>query len=129
MRDTTVATLRFASGALGVVVTTRAPPPGRPAEPFFTGRGSLALAHDRLTRWYLGWEVPSVSGAEPVGRLGVRPGRHGGSWSPRAVARPPRPRRGQRSHGLATLRMIHAIERAATGTAVHLVPAVGGEST
>jgi len=56
--DTTVATLRLASGALGVVTTTTATPPGFPATLALHGsRGSVELAQDEVLRW----DVPGVS--------------------------------------------------------------------
>lgn len=58
--DTTVATLRFASGALGVVTTTTATPPGFPATiSVFGSRGSVELGQGEVRRW----DVPGV--AEP----------------------------------------------------------------
>jgi len=56
--DMTVATLRFASGALGVVTTTTATPPGFPATVALHGSlGSVELAQDEVRRW----DVPGVS--------------------------------------------------------------------
>ena len=55
--DTTVATLRFASGALGVVTTTTAAPPGFPATISLVGsRGSVELGQGEVRRW----DVPGV---------------------------------------------------------------------
>lgn len=55
--DTAVATLRFASGALGSVVATTAAPPGLPAElNIFGERGQVALHNATLARW----AVPGV---------------------------------------------------------------------
>ncbi|MFI2486530.1 Gfo/Idh/MocA family protein [Promicromonospora kroppenstedtii] len=55
--DTTVATLRFASGALGVVTTTTATPPGFPATiSLFGSRGSVELGQGEVLRW----DVPGV---------------------------------------------------------------------
>lgn len=59
--DATVATLRFASGALGVVTTTTATPPGFPATiSLFGSRGSVELGQGEVRRW----DVPGVP--EPV---------------------------------------------------------------
>ncbi|MFI8523380.1 Gfo/Idh/MocA family protein [Promicromonospora sukumoe] len=56
--DTTVATLRFASGALGVVTTTTATPPGFPATiALFGSRGSVELGQGEVRRW----DVPGVA--------------------------------------------------------------------
>jgi predicted dehydrogenase len=55
--DTTVATLRFVSGALGVVTTTTAAPPGFPAMiSLFGSRGSVELGQGEVRRW----DVPGV---------------------------------------------------------------------
>ncbi|WP_275001442.1 Gfo/Idh/MocA family protein [Promicromonospora iranensis] len=55
--DTTVATLRFLSGALGVVTTTTATPPGFPATiSLFGSRGSVELGQGEVRRW----DVPGV---------------------------------------------------------------------
>jgi UDP-N-acetyl-2-amino-2-deoxyglucuronate dehydrogenase len=55
--DTTVATLRFVSGALGVVTTTTATPPGFPATiSVFGSRGSVELGQGEIRRW----DVPGV---------------------------------------------------------------------
>jgi predicted dehydrogenase len=59
--DTTVATLRFASGALGLVSTTTATPPGFPATiSVYGSRGVVELAQAEVRRW----TVPGV--AAPV---------------------------------------------------------------
>jgi UDP-N-acetyl-2-amino-2-deoxyglucuronate dehydrogenase len=55
--DTTVATLRFVSGALGVVTTTTATPPGFPATTsLFGSLGSVELGQGEVRRW----DVPGV---------------------------------------------------------------------
>ncbi|WP_251152352.1 Gfo/Idh/MocA family oxidoreductase [Cellulosimicrobium sp. Marseille-Q4280] len=55
--DTTVATVRFASGALGVVTTTTATPPGFPASlALYGSRGSVELGQGEVRRW----DVPGV---------------------------------------------------------------------
>ncbi len=52
IEDTTAALLSFVSGTLGVIVTSTALPPGRPAMlRLFTHRGSCELAHDSVVRW------------------------------------------------------------------------------
>jgi predicted dehydrogenase len=57
VEDTTVATLRFVSGALGVVTTTTAAPPGFPATiSLFGSRGSVELGQGEVRRW----DVPGV---------------------------------------------------------------------
>lgn len=55
--DTTVATVRFSSGALGVVTTTTATPPGFPATISLLGsRGTVELGQGEVLRW----DVPGV---------------------------------------------------------------------
>jgi predicted dehydrogenase len=50
--DTTVATLRFASGALGVAATSTATRPGDPARlTVFTSTGVLEITHTEISRW------------------------------------------------------------------------------
>lgn len=50
--DTTVATVRFRSGALGVAVTSTATPPGQPARlALFTSLGGAEFSHTDLVRW------------------------------------------------------------------------------
>jgi predicted dehydrogenase len=52
IEDTCVATLRFCKGALGVIVTTTATPPGLPAElAIRTTTGSLRLSEDGGLHW------------------------------------------------------------------------------
>jgi predicted dehydrogenase len=66
VEDTTAALLSFASGALGVIVTSTALPPGRPAMlRLFTDRGSCELGNDSIVRW----DFPGV--AEPPSAAGV----------------------------------------------------------
>jgi len=60
--DTTVATLRFASGALGLLSTSTATPPGSPATvAIYTDRGVVELGQGGILRW----EVDGV--APPAG--------------------------------------------------------------
>src|SRR5690606_8181360 len=50
--DTTVATVRFASGALGLVSTSTATPPGRPATiGMFCSSGTVELGQGEVLRW------------------------------------------------------------------------------
>lgn len=57
VEDTCLATLLFAQGAMGLLATSTALPPGRPATlRLFTGLGSCELENDRITRW----EFPGV---------------------------------------------------------------------
>jgi predicted dehydrogenase len=75
--DTTVATLRFASGALGVVVTSTATPPGAPAElAIHAEAGRIVLSQDGIRQW----DVPAApppehtlvaSGAADPGAIGI----------------------------------------------------------
>lgn len=64
--DTTVATLRFASGALGLVATSTATPPGHPATmSLFTSTGSAEFANGDLVRWEFAHE-PAPKGRPVV---------------------------------------------------------------
>lgn len=69
--DTTVATIRFASGALGLVSTSTATPPGDPATlTLHCGRGVVEIGQGEIRRWDVdGVPAPSV-GAEGEG-IGV----------------------------------------------------------
>jgi UDP-N-acetyl-2-amino-2-deoxyglucuronate dehydrogenase len=65
--DTTVATLRFSSGALGLVATSTATPPGRPAVlSLFTSAGSAEFADGDPIRW----EFPNVPPPGPSATAG-----------------------------------------------------------
>lgn len=62
--DATVATLRFTSGALGVVTTTTATPPGFPATiALYGSRGSVELGQGTVRRW----DVPGVPAPRVTG--------------------------------------------------------------
>lgn len=82
--DTTVATLRFTSGALGVITTTTATPPGHPATLSVHGAlGSVELGQGEVRRW----EVPGVpapsSGTATTGAadpLAIGHGGHRAQW-------------------------------------------------
>ncbi|WP_207781992.1 Gfo/Idh/MocA family protein [Phytoactinopolyspora limicola] len=126
--DTTVATLRFASGALGVVVTSTATPPGQPARlSVFTSRGSVEMDDAAVRRWDFG-EVPAPaspgdaagSGAADPQAIGLAG--HLAQW--RDIVDAYHHGRGPAvdAHaGLATVRLLCAIYDAAdTGRAVHL---------
>lgn len=71
--DTTVATVRFASGALGLVATSTATPPGRPAEvSVHTSTGSVTLTQDGVQRWDVtapappSRDMPGYGAADPA---------------------------------------------------------------
>lgn len=50
--DTTVATLRFSSGALGMISTSTATPPGEPATiRLYFDQGAIELGHGEVVRW------------------------------------------------------------------------------
>jgi len=54
VEDTVVATLEFASGAIGTLLATTAAYPGYPRRVEITGtEGTVTLEHDRVTRWDL----------------------------------------------------------------------------
>lgn len=76
--DTTVATLRFASGALGMVSTSTATPPGAPATvALHTSAGGVELGHGEVLRWDLPGVPPPppdeavASGAADPAAIGV----------------------------------------------------------
>ena len=78
--DTTVATLRFVSGALGVITTTTATPPGSPATIALHGSlGSVELGQGEVLRWDVpgvpspgGGKAPASGAADPlaIGHVG-----------------------------------------------------------
>lgn len=71
--DTTVATLRFGSGAFGVLATSTATPPGHDATlTIYTDAGMLELTQGVITRWQLPGTPPSSDTAIPGG--GADPG-------------------------------------------------------
>lgn len=64
--DTTVATLRFASGALGMLATSTATPPGHDATvAIYTTEGMLELAQGTISRWELPQPRPSLDDDTP----------------------------------------------------------------
>lgn len=66
--DTAVATLRFASGALGVVAASTATRPGLPAElNLFLERGAVGVHDDRVVRWDVPESVPRPPEAAGAG--------------------------------------------------------------
>lgn len=66
--DTAVATIRFASGALGSVVATTAARPGVPAQVVLSfERGSVELSGARVARWDLPVPPPPPAAATPGG--------------------------------------------------------------
>ena len=76
--DTTVATLRFASGALGMISTSTATPPGSPATvTLHTDRGVVELGQGEVLRWEVeGVPAPSAgsgiaSGAADPKAIGI----------------------------------------------------------
>lgn len=59
VEDTTSSTIRFASGALGSVVTTTTTPPGEPSElRLFFDQGSIRIQDTQVTDWDLPDDVP-----------------------------------------------------------------------
>ncbi|MBM7788176.1 Gfo/Idh/MocA family protein [Tenggerimyces flavus] len=117
--DTTVATLRFASNALGVVVSTTATKPGDPARlVVYTSKGTIELANAEVTRW----DIPGVpppptpstakSGASDPAAIGVIG--HETQWRDVLAAfRDGRPPAVTAEAGLATVRLLCAIYEAA----------------
>lgn len=76
VEDFTSALLAFASGAQGVLVTTTATPPGRPAGlRLFTDRGACALEQETVTHW----DFPGVAPPPPPSAAGS------GASDPKAI--------------------------------------------
>jgi predicted dehydrogenase len=125
VEDTTAALLSFASGTLGVIVTSTALPPGRPAMlRLFTDRGSCELANDSMVRWDFAGvaEPPSAAGvgsaASDPKAIGIEG--HIAQWRDfvRAV-RERRPPASSFRDGFEAARLVDAIYRsAAEGRAV-----------
>lgn len=121
--DTTVATLRFASGALGVVTTTTAAAPGFPATiSLFGSRGSVELGQGEVRRW----DVPGVpeprSGGPASGAadpLAIGHAGHLAQWARIIDAlESPMPVPVGVDDAVATVRLLCAIQRAASTGAV-----------
>lgn len=117
--DTTVATLRFASNALGVVVSTTATKPGDPARlAIYTSKGTIELANAEVTRWNVP-DVPppptpsaAASGARDPAAIGVVG--HETQWRDVINAfREGTPPTVTAEAGLATVRLLCAIYEAA----------------
>ncbi|WP_423463885.1 Gfo/Idh/MocA family protein [Promicromonospora sp. MS192] len=123
--DTTVATLRFASGALGVVTTTTATPPGFPATVSVLGsRGSVDLGQGEVRRWDVPGVPPPPAGPAANGAadpLAIGHAGHLAQWtrivdalrSPAAVPVPV-----GIDDAVETVRLLCAIEAAAASGAV-----------
>ena len=123
--DTTVATLRFASGALGLLSTSTATPPGSPATvTLHLDRGVVELGQGEILRWEVdGVPRPAQSGnpasgaADPaaIGTAG-----HVAQWRDvLSAVRDGRPPAIPAEEGAATVRLISAVYRAAeSGRAV-----------
>lgn len=124
--DTTVATVRFASGALGLVSTSTATPPGFDATiTLHTDRGRVELGQGRVLRWEIdGVAAPDAaddafgSGAADPAAIGVAG--HVTQWRDflraRSEGRPPAVGAADAAE---TVRLLCAIsEAAATGRAV-----------
>lgn len=125
--DTTVATVRFSSGALGLVSTSTATPPGEPARiALHCAGGSIELGQDSVLRWDVdGVPAPQVGdgpqsgAADPVaiGHLG-----HTRQWRDILTAvRDGRPVAVGAEDAVETVRLLCAIyQAAATGQSVTL---------
>jgi UDP-N-acetyl-2-amino-2-deoxyglucuronate dehydrogenase len=127
VEDTTTALLSFATGTQGVIVTSTALPPGRPAMlRLFTDRGSCELAHDRIVRW----DFPEV--AEPASAASAGDGAsdpkaigidgHIAQWHDfEAAIREQRPTASTFREGFEAVRTVAAVYRsAAEGRAVRV---------
>ena len=66
VEDTTVAALRFVGGALGVIATTTATPPGMPSEvAIWTTSGSATISQSGIERWDFPGVAQPASGELP----------------------------------------------------------------
>lgn len=123
--DTTVATLRFTGGALGVLSTSTATPPGSPATvTLHLDRGVVELGQGEILRWDVdGVPRPSVTGAAASGAadpaaIGISG--HVAQWADvLAAVREGRTPAVPAAEGAAVVRLMRAVYRAAeTGRAV-----------
>ncbi len=123
--DTTVATLRFTGGALGVLSTSTATPPGSPATvTLHLDRGVVELGQGEILRWDVdGVPRPSVTGAAASGAadpaaIGISG--HVTQWADvLAAVREGRTPAVPAAEGAAVVRLMRAVYRAAeTGRAV-----------
>lgn len=127
VEDTTVATLRFASGALGVIATSTTTYPGFPATvTIYTSKGMIELGQGKVRAWEVAGvprpteESVAPSGASDPAAIGIQG--HVAVWRDVVSAI----RDGRRPfvdavEGAAVTRLICAIQEAArTGTAVRL---------
>lgn len=118
--DTTTATMNFASGALGVVVTTTATPPGRPAIlDVFTSAGSAEFADSDIIRWDFPSAPPPTQPPAPAGSgasdpMAIGSAGHLAQWRDiiHAYRSGRQPAIGARD-GLATVRLLCGIYEAA----------------
>lgn len=126
--DTTVATLRFTSGALGLVATSTATPPGQPATmTLMTSAGSAEFANGSPVRWeFADIEPPaqagSGAGSGAADPLAIGSAGHLAQWQDiiDAYRSGREPAIGARA-GLATVQLLCAIYDAAeTGRQVEL---------
>lgn len=130
VEDTTVGCLRFASGALGLVATTTATPPGEPAElAVRTTLGSVRIDQNRFLSWDFGALDPPeptqpadgpISGASDPAAIGLAG--HIAQWTDVLTAlRSGRPPAIGPEDGLATVAVLDGIYRSAeTGRATVL---------
>ena len=73
--DTAVATLTFASGALGVVAASTATRPGLPAElNLFFERGAVGIHDDEIVRWDVPVSAPTAAAGASAGSGAADPG-------------------------------------------------------
>jgi UDP-N-acetyl-2-amino-2-deoxyglucuronate dehydrogenase len=85
VEDTAVATLRFASGALGVIQATTAAHPGSPKTIAIHGdRGSAMIEQDDIVRWDFSPETPNDAAIRF--RFAKKSGASGGASDPAAIS-------------------------------------------
>lgn len=83
--DTTVATVKFASGALGIIATSTATAPGHPAKlALFTSKGAAEFSLSEVVRWeFDGVEPPAAAGPATSGAadpLAIGDAGHEAQW-------------------------------------------------
>lgn len=126
IEDTTVASVRFRSAAMGSIVTTTATPPGEPAEiRMFFERGAVTIHDTKIVEWHAPDDVPAppsatttASGAADPAAIGAIG--HHRQWADLATAiRTETPPAVPAEQSLHTLALIDAVYRSAdTGKAV-----------
>lgn len=105
VEDVVVATLQFASGALGTVEATTAAYPGEPRRIEIAGtQGSAVLANDRLTQWEFARPARGDAAVRRAIHAEARGSGKGGAANPAAI--------GHRGHARQYQDFVRSIQRA-----------------